>query len=303
MNTQGNKSAAAVQSADAKNDPQGKLDFARSEQLAMLREAILEPVEIQEAQAPRRVMPKTMKTVLRTLDDHAGGRDKGCWASLDTIARETGLSRRQVVRVLAALESLSLICVETPSRRGVTGVTSTYTIVWNELNLLTKARTNQSAQGSRHSAQGSRHSAQGAPEAPKEAPQEVFGQRLDHKPRKVDCEAWERRTFEFLTDLKLAYSQESIDVRMVAQVAWLVEAGHEILPQVRDAIRGATMTEQPPTNRMRYFRGCLNDKLGGKERVTRLLRYVAPPRSKCQAVLPQRETLARDESGELANVE
>lgn len=110
---------------------QQRIDFSRAEQLGLLRRAVLPLTEIVESGKNRNVRSSTMMTVLRAIDDHG----RKCWASLDTLASETGLSRRAVIRAVAGLVSLSVVCVEQMPKRGG-GFNNEYTVVWNELQRL-----------------------------------------------------------------------------------------------------------------------------------------------------------------------
>lgn len=110
---------------------QKRIDFSRAEQLGILRRAEIPAVEITESGKQRLVRPSTIKLVLAKIDDHG----QLCWASLDTLARETGLSRISVVRAIAALEILSVLCISKREKRGG-GFSNEYRIVWNDLGLL-----------------------------------------------------------------------------------------------------------------------------------------------------------------------
>jgi hypothetical protein len=147
-------------------DRYARTDFDRGQQLAMLRHVALRPVTIIEGKTKRCVKPRDMIAVLRALDDH--GRD--CWPSVRTIAKESRLSRCQVLRAIAALQSLSLLCVEKRPKRGG-GFTNRYVIVWSELALLCpgdtlKLKAVHSPQGSNHHPQRTNH----GPQATKHRP-------------------------------------------------------------------------------------------------------------------------------------
>lgn len=108
-----------------------ELDFARGEQLAMIRDARF---------AETNVSAPLLKLVLRSIDDHGRGRE--CWPSQKTLAAETGCSIRQLVRAIAILRDDYgvLIC----QRRRLAGCTAAsgnhYRIVWSELALLRAGR-------------------------------------------------------------------------------------------------------------------------------------------------------------------
>jgi AraC-like DNA-binding protein len=107
------------------------IDFSRAEQLATLRHAQLPATVSTDG---KRIEPRMMLAILRCLDDHAGG--KLCWVSFETLAKETGYSVRSCKRGIAALESLSLVCVETKCIPGTKTRVNHYRIVWSELLLL-----------------------------------------------------------------------------------------------------------------------------------------------------------------------
>ena len=110
---------------------QKRIDYTRAEQLGLLRRVILPATEIAEGKRKLTVTPGSLKAVLRAIDDHG----RVCWASLDTLAAETGLSRRAVIRAVAALEERSVVCIEhRPKKNG--GFRNEYRIVWTELDRL-----------------------------------------------------------------------------------------------------------------------------------------------------------------------
>jgi len=108
-------------------DAQRQFDFARGEQLGLLRDARLPRVA--------GVAGVAMKGVLRVIDDH--GRGRTCWLLHATIAAEAEISVRQARRATAALAALGVLCVERRRIAGGTRVSCNhYTIVWSELALL-----------------------------------------------------------------------------------------------------------------------------------------------------------------------
>jgi AraC-like DNA-binding protein len=149
------------------------IDFSRAEQLATLRHAQLPATVSTDG---KRIEPRMMLAILRCLDDHAGG--KLCWVSFETLAKETGYSVRSCKRGIAALESLSLVCVETKCIPGTKTRVNHYRIVWSELLLLRRDKaeeadqfaTDQSALGTDQSALGTDQSAPGGTLSAQEAP-------------------------------------------------------------------------------------------------------------------------------------
>lgn len=100
----------------ARSGRQKEIDFVRGEQLGLVRGCSFPPIWVTEGKARKKVTNPQMKSVLLVIDSHAG-KTGACYVSLDTLARETGLGRRTVIRVLQALEMLSVI-THTPHRHG-----------------------------------------------------------------------------------------------------------------------------------------------------------------------------------------
>lgn len=127
-----------------------RIDFDKGEQLTILRHVVLPAVRIKEGKTVRRVKPRDMIDVLRVLDDH--GRD--CLPSIPSITKEARLSRCQVLRAIAGLQALSLVCIEKRRKRGG-GFTNRYVAVWSELALrcpgdTLKLRTDHRPQATNH---------------------------------------------------------------------------------------------------------------------------------------------------------
>ena len=110
-------------------DAQLQIDFARGEQLGILRDARLPRVP--------GVAGVSLKAVLRVIDDH--GRGRTCWLLHATIAAEAEIGERTARRATRALAALGVLCVE---RRRIAGGSRAscnhYTIVWSELALLAR---------------------------------------------------------------------------------------------------------------------------------------------------------------------
>lgn len=113
---------------------QKQFEWERGSQLACLREAVV-PWGITHDGS--RCSPAALKSVLRVIDDHGGGRE--AWLGYETIAREAGISTRTAKRCVEVLVAGSLLIVAT--RRSAAGVVCNhYRIVWNELDLLRPGR-------------------------------------------------------------------------------------------------------------------------------------------------------------------
>lgn len=104
----------------------------RNRQLQIIRDCVLPENGV--------VSTVVMKAVLKALDDRIGARNKECWPSQATLAKNVGLKdRKQVQRAIDALENdLSVIYVRRGPRAGGGrgGTVNHYRIVWNELALL-----------------------------------------------------------------------------------------------------------------------------------------------------------------------
>lgn len=107
-------------------DPdQGTFGFTRGGQLQAFRKAKFPAITICEGKQQRIVKPRDIRCVLRVIDDHG----PGCWVSIDTIAAESDMSRRSVLRAMKAISMLDLLCVESmPLAMG--GYRNRYTINW-----------------------------------------------------------------------------------------------------------------------------------------------------------------------------
>lgn len=109
-----------------------QLTFARADELAMLRRAVIKKVTFTDESGKRRTAkPKDMGIVLRVLDDHG----QGCWPSLTTIAAEARMGKSTASTAIKGLQELGVLVVERFTRQnGNEG--NRYVIVWNELGLL-----------------------------------------------------------------------------------------------------------------------------------------------------------------------
>lgn len=113
---------------------QQQFAWERGSQLACLREAVVPWGTTHDGS---RCSPAALKSVLRVIDDHGGGRE--AWLGYETIAREAGISTRTAKRCVEVLVASSLLIVAT--RRSAAGVVCNhYRIVWNELDLLRPSR-------------------------------------------------------------------------------------------------------------------------------------------------------------------
>lgn len=95
-----------------------KTNSIRGGQLTALRKLTIRPFVDRYGAS---VSGAAMKSVLRTIDDHGAK----CWASLATIARETGHNEKTIRRSLKALEALGLVIITANHGR-----TSHYEINW-----------------------------------------------------------------------------------------------------------------------------------------------------------------------------
>ena len=93
----------------------------RGEQLLALRKLIV-PTVVPDGAT---IAGATMKSVLRTIDDHC---NPTCWASVATIASETCLSEKTVRRSIKTLKSIGLIFVDEKI-----GQTSTIKMNWQAI--------------------------------------------------------------------------------------------------------------------------------------------------------------------------
>jgi hypothetical protein len=117
---------------------QHPIDYTRSEQLAILAECVIPPQYVVEGKRTIRVSPVNMKAVLKALDNLNRGSGEA-WPSFPTLAQHSGLSRRNAVRAVRAIEQLSLITKVRKVGRNAGGngkPVNHYRIVWSELNLL-----------------------------------------------------------------------------------------------------------------------------------------------------------------------
>ncbi len=113
---------------------QQQFAWERGSQLACLREAVVPWGTTHDGS---RCSPAALKSVLRVIDDHGGGRE--AWLGYETIAREAGISTRTAKRCVEVLVAGSLLIAAT--RRSAAGVVCNhYRIVWNELDLLRPSR-------------------------------------------------------------------------------------------------------------------------------------------------------------------
>lgn len=106
-----------------------EINWERGTQLAILRECQLPCVESPDG---KRCSAAALKSILRVIDDHGGGRE--AWLAFETISREAGISVRHAKRCVACLVEISVVIVE--RRRATCGVVCNhYRIVWTELDL------------------------------------------------------------------------------------------------------------------------------------------------------------------------
>ena len=86
-------------------------DWTYSSQITTIRKSVFEPVPVPNGCRVSNVSPAAIKSLLLTIHTHAG-QDGWCFASLDTLIVETGMSKTQVRRVIRALRSLHLLVEE-----------------------------------------------------------------------------------------------------------------------------------------------------------------------------------------------
>ncbi len=133
-----------------------KIDYVRGEQVGLLRAARIPPTDPGDG---RQVAEPTLKAVLVAIDSRAG-KSGTCWASLDTLASDTGLSRRTISRALKALDTLALL-VTTTERDGRRWITHRR-ICWGNLADLPPAPIRSESNAPVRSATGAVRSATGA---------------------------------------------------------------------------------------------------------------------------------------------
>jgi DNA-binding transcriptional ArsR family regulator len=108
-----------------------EIDFSkRGAQLNALGAAVLRPQQGVSAQM--------LKAALRAIDDF--GRGSECWPSISSLHHNANMSRRQMIRSLAALERAGLLIRERGDGEGRSRKRNYYRIVWSELALLGRAR-------------------------------------------------------------------------------------------------------------------------------------------------------------------
>lgn len=117
---------------------QRQIDFSRAEQLNLLTRSQLPGVTIQEGKQRRRIKPKDMKLLLRTIDNYARGK-RSCWPTINTLAQDSQMSGRDVRRTLRGLQSLDLVAVRARGPHA-----SLYAINWTELARLNNGPTPES---------------------------------------------------------------------------------------------------------------------------------------------------------------
>ena len=84
-------------------EQQRQIDFRRCEQVAMLNDLSLEAQVV----GGQKVSARTLKATLNAIDSFGNGGQ--CFASQETIARRTGISRRAIQLAIRALLELGLI--------------------------------------------------------------------------------------------------------------------------------------------------------------------------------------------------
>jgi hypothetical protein len=110
---------------------QTQIDFARADQLGILRDAIIPP-------GPR-IRAMTTKNVLNAIDHFCRG-NGSCFASQDTLAEVANCSRASVQRAISHLLSLGVLIGGRKSNGAYGGACNEYRIVWSELRLMTAER-------------------------------------------------------------------------------------------------------------------------------------------------------------------
>jgi len=141
-----------------RQEKQTELPFARAEQLAIVRKAVLAAYG---QAAKTRVSARIQKAVLRVLDDH-GAPGRPCWLSYETIAAEAPCGVRTAKRAIDALRAQSLICTE--RRMTPAGVCCNhYTIVWSELALRQTAADQSAANADQSAANADQSAANDQP--------------------------------------------------------------------------------------------------------------------------------------------
>ena len=144
--------------ADDSKDGQQQFNWARAEQLRLLRDCQL-PKDVKD-KAGKGVSPIVLKAVLTAIDQHGRGRVGGCFASVSTLAKAANIGKRTCTRAIKLLHAQGLVCLTNDGPRyGVLGSpTNRYTIVWSELAVLVDSgpifRADQSATGADQSATG-----------------------------------------------------------------------------------------------------------------------------------------------------
>lgn len=89
----------------------GKTQWDWGKQMAVLRAAVFDPVNIGTESKPDRVSSGAIKALLQAIHSRAG--ETGwCWAALKTLAHDTGFSESQVKRVMQAINQLCLLVNE-----------------------------------------------------------------------------------------------------------------------------------------------------------------------------------------------
>lgn len=84
---------------------QKTFDHVRGEQIATLRECQLPSVVVPDGS---QVSGRSLKATLYAIDSRAG-KSGTCWASIDTLAHDSGIRRRTMIRALQGLRALGLL--------------------------------------------------------------------------------------------------------------------------------------------------------------------------------------------------